>query len=53
MQKGSNIARVATAAVGALILSTVSVAAAVGPGHQVQAAPTAYASLSAGTLALG
>ena len=41
----SHIARVATAAVGALVLSTLSVAAAVGPGHMVQPSQTAYASV--------
>jgi hypothetical protein len=48
-----NIARVASAAVGALVLSTLSVTAAVGPGHQVQPAPTAYASADVGTRAHG
>ena len=52
MFKTSNIARVATAAVGALILSALSVAAAVGPGQQ--AAPVqAYASVLDGTQANG
>ena len=35
--------RVATAAVGALVLSTLSVAAAVGPGHTASTDATAYA----------
>ena len=36
-------ARVATAAVGALVLSTLSVAAAVGPGHTASSDTAAYA----------
>ena len=36
-------ARVATAAVGALVLSTLSVAAAVGPGHIASSDTAAYA----------
>jgi hypothetical protein len=43
------LTRVVVAAVGALILSTLSVTAAVGPGASAQAAPTAYASLLDGT----
>ena len=35
--------RVATAAVGALVLSTLSVAAAVGPGHTASSDMAAYA----------
>ena len=44
-------ARVATAAVGALVLSTLSVAAAVGPGQTAATGATAYASVQAGTQA--
>ena len=46
-------ARVATAAVGALILSTMSVAAAVGPGHTAGAAQPVIASIQNGTQANG
>ena len=38
-------ARVATAAVGALVLSTLSVTAAVGPGHTATSGQTAYAQI--------
>jgi hypothetical protein len=44
-------ARVATAAVGALVLSTMSVAAAIGPVHSDRAAPTAVAQANAGIVA--
>ena len=46
-------ARVATAAVGALVLSTLSVAAAVGPGQSAEPSRTAYAQLHSGTQANG
>ena len=46
-------ARVATATVGALILSTLSVAAAVGPGQTAQPSQTAYAQVLSGTQANG
>ena len=45
MFKLHDIARVATAAVGALVLTTLTVAAAVGPGHMAQSDRTAYASV--------
>ena len=45
--------RVATAAVGALVLSTVSVAAAVGPAHIAADPGTAYASVQDGPQANG
>ena len=47
--------RVATAAVGALILSTLSVAAAVGPATNVStnAGQTAYAQVQSGSQANG
>ena len=48
-----DITRVATAAVGALILSTMSVAAEVGPGHTAGAAQPVFASVQAGTHANG
>jgi hypothetical protein len=38
-----HFARVATAAVGALVLSTISVAAAVGPARSAETSPVAYA----------
>ena len=47
------ITRVATAAVGALILSTLSVAAAVGPAHIETDARAAYALVQTGTQAHG
>ena len=47
------LVRVATAAVGALILSTLSIAAAVGPAEQAGASPTVYASVHGGTVANG
>ena len=47
------LSRVATAAVGAFILSTLSVAAAVAPGHSAQTGPVAYASVHNGTQANG
>ena len=53
MFRFDQFARVATAALGALILSTLSVAAAVGPGHVAGAATTAYASVHSGTRAHG
>jgi hypothetical protein len=49
----SSLSRVATAAVGALVLSTVSVAAAVGPAHTAADAGTAYASVQNGPQANG
>ena len=45
--------RVATAAVGALVLSTVSVAAAVGPAHAGAEGGTTYASVQSGAQAHG
>ena len=45
--------RVATAALGALVLSTVSVAAAVGPAHTAADVGTAYASVQQGPQANG
>ena len=45
--------RVATAAVGALVLSTVTVAAAVGPAHTGANTGTAYASVQSGPQAHG
>ncbi|HWT13815.1 MAG TPA: hypothetical protein VN231_13765 [Allosphingosinicella sp.] len=47
------IARVATAAVGALVLSTLSVAAAVGPGQSAATGSTAYALVETGMQANG
>ena len=44
MFKFDNMARVATAAVGALVLSTLTVVAAAAPAETVQAAPTNFAS---------
>ena len=38
-----DVTRVATAAVGALILTIVSVGAAVGPARSVETSPVAYA----------
>ena len=43
--------RVATAAVGALVLSTVTVAAAVGPAHAGAYNGTVYASVQSGAQA--
>ena len=40
--------RIAVAAIGALILSTTAVGAAVGPAHGVEAAPAQYAEVDAG-----
>lgn len=40
--------RVATAAVGALVLSTLSVAAAVGPARVAETSPVAYAQVQSG-----
>lgn len=48
-----HLTRVATAAVGALILSTLSIVAAVGPAEMASANPTAYASLHTGSVARG
>ncbi len=45
MFKFDHFARVATAAVGALVLSTLSVAAAVGPATPAGASQPAYAAL--------
>ena len=45
MFKFDHVASVATAAVGALILSTLSVAAAVGPAEGVGASHTVYAAV--------
>ena len=45
MFKLHDIARVATAAVRALVLASLSVAAAVGPGHMAVPGDTAYASI--------
>jgi len=42
------LARVATAAVGALVLSTLSVAAAVGPARSAETAPVSYAAVHTG-----
>ena len=42
-----NIVRVATAAVGALILTTTAVSAAVGPARAIETAPLAVASSTA------
>ena len=44
-------ARVATAAVGALVLSSMSIAAAVGPAHANRAAPAQVADAGHGTAA--
>lgn len=52
MLKFDHLARVATAAVGALVLSTLSVAAAVGPG-QTEPVRTVYASVLQGNAANG
>ncbi|MBX3561420.1 MAG: hypothetical protein KF780_06360 [Sphingomonas sp.] len=46
MTKLNQIARTATAAIGALVISTACVAAAVGPATGNAAAPVAYASAS-------
>jgi hypothetical protein len=40
-----NIVRVATASLGALVLSTLTVVAAAGPAETAQAAPSVYASI--------
>jgi len=48
-----DLVRVATAAVGALVLSTVSVAAAVGPAHTAADTGTAYASVHSSPQAHG
>ena len=47
-----DITRVATAAVGALVLSTMSVAAAVGPGHTAGTAQPVIASIHTGPLSV-
>ena len=47
------LARVATAAVGALVLSTMSIAAAVGPAQSAGADRPVYASVHNGTQAHG
>jgi hypothetical protein len=47
------LARVATAAVGALVLSTLSVVAAVGPAQSAGPQPAVYASVHNGTQAHG
>jgi len=39
----TNLQRIATAAVGALVLTTVSVSAAVGPARAIETAPITYA----------
>jgi hypothetical protein len=44
-------ARVATAAVGALVLSTLSVAAAVGPARSVETSPVSVAQVQTETAA--
>jgi len=44
-------ARVATAAVGALVLSSLSIAAAIGPVHADRTAPTTVAQAQYGTVA--
>jgi hypothetical protein len=48
-----NPVRVATAAIGALVLSTVTVAAAVGPAYAAHQGGTAYASVQSGPQAHG
>lgn len=45
--------RVAAAAVGALVLSTLTVAAAVGPARVAETAPAVYASADNGIVAHG
>ena len=42
-----DLQRIATAAVGALVLTTACVTAAVGPAHAIETAPPAAAQLSA------
>ena len=42
------LARVATGAVGALVLSTLSVAAAVGPAHSAETKAVGYAAVQTG-----
>jgi len=53
MFKFDRLARVATAAVGALILSTLSVAAAVGPAQSPAAVASGYAQVHNGNQAHG
>lgn len=48
-----NIIKVATSALGALILSTTLVGAAVGPARAVETAPAAYAQAQASDQAHG
>jgi hypothetical protein len=47
MTKLNRIARTAAAAIGALVISTACIAAAVGPATGTAAAPAAYASAPA------
>jgi hypothetical protein len=54
MSKFDSITRVATAAVGALVLSTMSIAAAIGPAaHSTATAHMAYAGIESGQQANG
>jgi len=48
-----NIRRVALSAIGAIILTTVSVGAAVGPARAIETTPILYAQTDAGTQASG
>lgn len=47
------IQRVAFSAIGAIILTTLSVGAAVGPARAIETTPIAYAQADAGTQANG
>jgi hypothetical protein len=49
MQRFDRFVRVTTAAVGAIVLSSISVAAAIGPAHPVGAHPTQIAAVGVGT----
>ncbi|MGZ8311501.1 MAG: hypothetical protein ACXWUR_05500 [Allosphingosinicella sp.] len=49
----NHLSRVTTAAVGALVLSTLSVVAAVGPAQTAGFEPAVYASVHTGTAANG
>jgi hypothetical protein len=47
MANFTNLNRIATAAVGALVLSTAFIAAATGPAYAVERAPLSFASIEA------
>ncbi len=48
MLQRDTITRVATSAIGALLLASVAIGAAAGPGHNVQAQPPVYAAVQTG-----